>query len=107
MFGLVSKFVDIISNIAENAWISIPYNGKFPNVAVTPNNPKKAGNNPAKQPGHAPPISPKNAPTPVIPECLFTSLYSLNFIIIKFIFKATKKPTNKVNKIIGNIIYKL
>ena len=95
--SLVNKKIEVISNATESNCSSNPYNGKILMAAVTPNNPRKAGNKPTKQPGHAPPSKPPNTPKAVNPDSLFRCLSSLNFAMIRLIFRATKKATSKVN----------
>lgn len=83
-----------MSNRIENIFISRPNKGNIETEAEIPNNPKKAGNKPTKQPGHAPPKSPVKTPPIVKPPSL--TLSCLIFIKIKFMFKATKKAIRTV-----------
>ena len=80
----------------------MPYNGKTLKLAVTPNNPKNAGNNPTKHPGQAPPKTPIKTPKLVNPFSPLLILFnSLNFKTIKLIFTATKEAINKLKKTYG------
>ncbi len=105
--SFVSKNSEINSNPADISWISIPYNGRFPNVAVAPNKPRNAGNNPTKHPGQAPPSIPPNVPTSVSPLALLICFNSLIFITAKLIFAPTNKDTSNVNAMNGTMKYKL
>ena len=77
------------------------------NDAATPNNPKKAGNNPTKHTGHAPPSRPVKLPIKVNPCPLFIFLYSLNFSHIKLIFIPTRTAINILNTKKGITILRL
>ena len=72
--------MDIVKRITEPIKISNPKNGKLLNEAVTPNNPRNAGNNQTKQLGQAPPRRPPNTPIKPKLDVLFTPFNSLNFI---------------------------
>ena len=94
--SLVNKYDEMINNPTDTIWISNPYNGKLPKEAVIPNNPKTAGNNPTKHPGHAPPNTPPKAPRAVNPDPLFNCLRVLILVYDKFTLAATSKETKRL-----------
>ena len=95
--GLVNKTIEVIKNIAETICNSSPYNGRLFRVAVIPNNPTKAGNKPAKQPGQAPPKTPPNIPKIPRPSSPleFIDFQSWNFIAVRLIVNAIKNGINR------------
>ena len=78
------------------------------NEAVIPNNPKNAGNNPAKHPGQAPPRNPPKIPKNVkLLSLLFRSLNSFDLRIIRLKFIAIKPAIKILESMKGIANFKL
>ena len=88
--------MEIVNKTTDANRISNPNKGRVLSDAVTPNNPRNAGNNPTKQLGHAPPKSPPNIPRKPKPLTLFSDFNFLTLLYIRFMFIDTNIEVNIV-----------
>lgn len=86
---------------------SAPNKGSTVNVVVIPSSAKTVGNNPAKQPGHKPPINPRIIPIGASPACLRIFLASLYLYITRFIVIAKNAAIKRLSVMNGIVIHKL